>query len=175
MTDAFSPIPELNLLKAFHDTQDDFFAVGFEMYGYGEDYYVDPVPELAERLVYFAQANGSGSMYGIWRKDDRADLATLPVVAMGDEGGLHLVARDFRAFLRLLASLPTDAEPDIDWDSFDIRDGNDPVNNTAFLAWLEHTFGLAPVADWRTLVDTTREELGREWVSWLRPIVPDAV
>ncbi|MET7465682.1 hypothetical protein [Nonomuraea sp. NPDC005501] len=50
-------------------------------------------------MISFAQANSSGSMYAIWRKDDRADLATPPVVALGDEGGIHLVARDVRELI----------------------------------------------------------------------------
>ncbi|CAM3019291.1 hypothetical protein SAXI111661_14595 [Saccharomonospora xinjiangensis] len=175
MADTYSPIPELNQLKEFYDTQDDPFAVGFEMPGYGKDCHTDPQPELAERLVYFAHANSSGSLYGIWRKDDRDNLATLPVVAAGDEGGLHLVARDFLAFLQLLASLPSDAEPYLGWDFFDVNDGHDPVDNTPYLTWLARTFDLAPVAEWDRLVNAAQEELGREWAAWIHPIVPDAV
>ncbi|MFC3997635.1 hypothetical protein ACFOVU_17005 [Nocardiopsis sediminis] len=172
MTDAFSPMPELNLLKEFYDTHDDFFANGFEMYNYGAEH--------VEGLINFAQANGSGSTYDIWRKDDRADLATLPVVAMGDEGGVHLVARDFREFLRLLASLPTDHEPDIDWGSFGLRGGDDddddePVDNRLYLAWLEQMFGLTPADDWAEIVDAAEAELAREWAVWIHPRIPDAV
>ena len=169
MADVFSPIPELNLLKEFYDAQDDFFANGFEMYTYGE--------EIEEGLISFAQANGSGSLYGIWRKDDREDLATLPVVAMGDEGGVHVVARDFREFLRLLASLPADCEPWIDWESFGLRecDWDEPVENERFLAWLKETFDITPADDWETIVNNAGAELGKEWAAWIHPIMHDAV
>ncbi len=175
MPNAFSPLPELNLLKKFYDAQDDFFAHGFEMYEYGAEFYEDPEPQLAERLTYFAQANGSGSMYGIWRKDEGADLATLPVVAMGDEGGLHIVARDFREFLRLLASIPPDCEPDIDWAGFGVRDCDEPVANAPYLAWLEETFDLTPTEDWETIVNRAQAELEKDWAAWLHPVLPDAV
>ncbi|WP_053617456.1 hypothetical protein [Nocardiopsis sp. NRRL B-16309] len=181
MTDTFSPIPELNLLKEFYDTQDDYLAPGFEMYDYGAEYDQDP-PELAERLVYFAQANGSGSLYGFWRRDDREDVATQPVVAVGDEGGIHLVARDFREFLRLLASLPPDCEPDIDWNGFGVRalfdpedDDYEPLDNKPFLTWLDRTCGITPADEWETVVDDAEAKLGREWGAWIHPIVPDAV
>lgn len=172
---AFSPIPELNLLKEFHDAQGHYFVQGFEMYGFGADNYQDSEPELAERLLYFAQANGSGSLYGIWRRDDREDLAAQPVVAMGDEGGIHLVARDLREFLRFLAACPPDAEPDIDWACFGWRDGYDPVDNTSYLAWLERTFGLRPADDCEDVVEEARRELGKEWAAFIHPYIPDAV
>ncbi|GAA4640177.1 hypothetical protein GCM10023196_104650 [Actinoallomurus vinaceus] len=167
MADVFSPIPELNLLKEFDDAQDDFFANGFEMDEYGK--------EIEEGLISFAQANGSGSLYGIWRKDDREDLATLPVVAMGDEGGVHVVARDFREFLRLLASIPADCEPWIDWESFGLRECDEPVENEPYLAWLKETFGITPADDWRAIVHGAQAELGKEWAAWIHPIMPDAV
>lgn len=166
MTDVFSPIPELNLLKEFYDaTLDDFWANGFEMYGFGKELYEDEDPRLADRLIYFAQANGSGSLYGIWRKDDREDLATLPVVAMGDEGGLHLVARNLREFFQLLGAFPRDAEPFIDWDSFGSLDGFEPVENEHYLAWLERTFGL-PASTTGKPSSTGR---GRSWGRSGRP------
>ncbi|MDL4776812.1 hypothetical protein [Actinomadura xylanilytica] len=165
--DVFSPIPELNLLKEFYDAQEDFFANGFEMYEYGDE------PE--DRLVSFAQANGSGSRYGIWRKDDREDLAALPVVAMGDEGGVHVISLDFREFLRLLASIPADCEPDIDWESFGLRECDEPVENKPYLAWLKETFGITPADDWKAIVYGAEAELGKEWAAWVHPIIPDAV
>src|SRR5689334_19351679 len=89
---AYSPVPELNLLKGFQD------RVGFEDYaeGFGLTDYNDTSglragwskdPGFLARLVPFAQANGTGSFYALWRLDDRADLAGLPIVVFGDEGG----------------------------------------------------------------------------------------
>ncbi|MCZ1013123.1 hypothetical protein [Streptomyces noursei] len=47
-------------------------------------------------------ANASGSRYALWRVDDRAELATLPVVVFGDEGGIGLVARNLRELFQQL-------------------------------------------------------------------------
>ncbi|MDP9795316.1 hypothetical protein J2S43_003828 [Catenuloplanes nepalensis] len=38
-------------------------------------------PEFLSALIPFARATGGGSFYALWRIDDRADLAALPVVA----------------------------------------------------------------------------------------------
>ncbi|MCP2342261.1 hypothetical protein [Actinomadura rupiterrae] len=173
MSDMQPLFPELGLLAEFDAAQPDFYVHGFEIER-GRSY-EDPV--LGDRVVTFAQANGSGSLYGIWRRDDRADPATLPVVALGDEGGLHIVARDFREFLRLLASLPGDCEPDIDWECFGLRecDWDEPLDQSAFRAWLDETFGITPADDWEPIVDAAQAELEAEWAAWVHPLIPDAV
>ncbi|ASU84023.1 hypothetical protein CDO52_15605 [Nocardiopsis gilva YIM 90087] len=66
---------------------------------------------------------------------------------MGDEGGVHIVARNVREFLQLLGALPTDREPDIEWECFGIRECDDLVENEHYLAWLEQTVGLSPADD----------------------------
>ncbi|MFE8973462.1 hypothetical protein ACFYM7_08500 [Streptomyces cyaneofuscatus] len=79
------PIPLLERLREFDGSVDDFYASGFELLPSGED--DGGYPQLSDRIRPFAQANGSGSTYAIWLRDDRADLATLPVLFLGDEGG----------------------------------------------------------------------------------------
>src|SRR4051812_28074291 len=105
MTDVYSPIPELNLLKEFDNDCDEAYAQWAGMDDFGEMKFLREDPELMHGLIRFAQANGSGSLYALWRRDDRADLATLPVVLLGHEGGIHIVARDLREFFRLLGAL----------------------------------------------------------------------
>ncbi|WP_324793805.1 hypothetical protein SJX93_12210 [Streptomyces cyaneofuscatus] len=96
------PIPLLERLREFDGGVDDFYASGFELLPSGED--DGGYPQLSDRIRPFAQANGSGSTYAIWLRDDRADLATLPVLFLGDEGGVHVVARDLPELLRVVAS-----------------------------------------------------------------------
>ena len=70
-------------------------------------------------MLPFAQANGSGSVYALWRVDDREDLGALPVVVLGSEGGFHVVARNLAELLQLLGF---DAEIAVDWnDAYMIR------------------------------------------------------
>lgn len=183
--------PELDALREFADPY--FSLHGFEVEAGGPYRPSD----LDNRIVSFGHANGSGSMYALWLRDDRTDLATLPVVAVGDEGGLQIVARDFREFLRLIASLPDGAEADIDEVSFGVRgdfddeddepdededaeedddDLNlDAENKPPFLAWLDKRFGIAPTDDWETIVDAAQAEHAAEWAAWLYPLSPGDV
>src|SRR2546430_16116125 len=100
-----SPVPELNLLEELQDQLGpEHCSAGFELTAYGDTSGLEAgwskAPEFLGRLVPFGQATHSGSFYALWRVDDRADLATLPVVVFGDEGGQHVVARNLRELLR---------------------------------------------------------------------------
>ncbi|MCM2416628.1 maleylpyruvate isomerase family mycothiol-dependent enzyme [Streptomyces sp. RKAG293] len=140
---------ELNLLHDFQGSVDDWYAPGFELcdFGCGSGGY----PEVADRLRVFALANESGSTYAVWLLDDRADLAQLPVVFLGDEGGVHLGARDMRQFFRIVASGWT---PSANWKAIGYTDdrGTDAGQgfwpaNAAFRAWLRRHFGLEAAED----------------------------
>ncbi|MFG3405960.1 hypothetical protein [Streptomyces sp. NPDC048142] len=177
-----APVPALNLLKEFEDSVDDFFAPGFELIAFGED--DGGYQPLSDRIRPFAQANGSGSTYAIWLLEDRADLTTLPVLLIGDEGGVHIVARDLPELLRVLAAGWT---PMIDWagvDYYDEReeedaDGEDAYDpcpaNPAFRAWLRESFGLEAAEDPNAVVRAAGAELGDAFTAWIGPLIPDAV
>ncbi|MDA2811894.1 hypothetical protein O4J56_14720 [Nocardiopsis sp. RSe5-2] len=181
------PIPELDLLAAFDATRTGYLALGFEMGRYTRRG-LEPAPGFDGRLITFAQANGSGSLYAVWLRDRGADPAAQPVVALGDEGGVRLVARDLRAFLTFLAALPTNCEPHIDTEGVFVRELIDPddeededdegaalADNAAFTEWLDRTFGLAPADDWRAVVDAAEEEFGDEWAAWAHAFGPGSV
>ncbi|GGY67258.1 hypothetical protein GCM10010342_63810 [Streptomyces anulatus] len=187
VTAMYAPIPALNLLKEFEDGVEDYFAPGFELIAFGED--DGGYPQLSDRIRPFAQATGSGSTYAIWLLDDRADLATLPVLLLGDEGGVHVVARDLPELLRVLAS---GRSPMCDWDGVDYYDereeedgdagdgdagdGYDPCpENPAFRAWLRDRFGLEAAEDPNAVVRAAGAELGDAFAAWIGPLVPDAV
>ena len=173
MTDAYSPLPELNLLKEFEDGCEGSYAHWAWMDDFGEMEFLRDDPELLHGLLGFASANLSGSLYALWKRDDRADLATLPVVLLGDEGGIHLVARDVREFLRLLGALGADLA--CDWDDV-YEQGDDELPARAdYLLWLERNFGLTPPDDAWDVIEAAQEELAKEWAAWIHPLLPDAV
>lgn len=153
---AYSPVPELNQLKEFEVSADQVpFSDGFELFEYGRLSALgrNPPAELRDRLVPFAQADHSGSFYALWRRDDRADLATVPVIFCGDEGDLHIAAGSLREFFRLLAVDDADNADDV------------PARD-AYVSWLERTFGLTPAEDPAALYDTTLLEHGRAFCDW---------
>ncbi|KAK1179806.1 hypothetical protein B7755_017680 [Streptomyces sp. NBS 14/10] len=156
MSDTYSPIPELNLLKEFDDECTDFYSPGFELREYHQGFWLESEnSEFDDRVIPFAQATTSGSLYALWRSDDRADLATLPVLFLGDEGDLYVVAHNLR---------------DLFWDLLDGElDGPAPTRQTyldarqAYLTWLKRNFG--PVAP--TFERSPMEEHGWRFVDWL--------
>ncbi|MFC9330691.1 hypothetical protein [Kitasatospora sp. NPDC057015] len=176
MQDPYSDVPELNLIAELERELDGSYAAeGFALTDYRDDsgltagWSADPA--FLSRLVPFAQANGSGSIYALWRVDDRSDLAALPVVVFGDEGGQHVVARDLREFLRLLGY---DTEISVDHDSayFHRLDDHEPSDgHPAYLAWLEERFGLAPADDPDEVVAAAQAEFGGPFADWARPFL----
>ncbi|MEV2249554.1 hypothetical protein AB0I94_03180 [Streptomyces sp. NPDC050147] len=182
MGSAYSPIPELNLLKEFHDGPGKAgFADGFEMYAYGwrdaglvQWLDMTDSPELRvrlDRLVPFAQATGSGSFYALWRCDDRADLATLPVVLFGDEGDLDVVASGLRDLFRLLAIDHEWYLPEWEWDA----DEEHSPGHGEYLDWLEERFGLTAPEDGDLIIDRARDEYGMRFMEWLLEFCPEYV
>jgi hypothetical protein len=145
---AYSPVPALNLLKEFGDRLGPVhYSDGFELREYGGDaglHTWSEHPEFLSRFIPFAQANHSGSHYALWRCDDRADPATLPVVFVGDEGDLYVIARDLTELFRLLA---IDSEPVSQGfgDADSVEEHSE--GHHEFLTWLDQTFGLGPPED----------------------------
>jgi hypothetical protein len=167
----YSPVPELNLLKAFQD------EAGYEAYsgGFGLDEFGDRSglaagwskdPEFLARLTPFARATGGGSFYALWHVDSRADLATLPVVVFGDEGGQHVVARNLRELFRLLAY---DTEISVDRDEASYYRREDQAHadaHAAFVTWLATTFRLTPADDPDAVLAQAQAEFGDSFTVW---------
>ncbi|MEV0696432.1 hypothetical protein AB0I53_00725 [Saccharopolyspora sp. NPDC050389] len=170
MSSTYSPVPELNLLKAFDDKTDESYAHWAWMDEFGELEFLRDTPELMHGLLGFASANGSGSLYALWKRDDRADLATLPVVLLGDEGGSHIVARNVREFLQLLGVLEADLA--CDEECVFERDEDEVPAQAEYLAWLEENFGLTPPEDAWDIIGEAQEELGEEFADWINARTP---
>jgi hypothetical protein len=158
----YSPVAELNQLKEFADRLGGVeFSDGFELAEFGMDAGLDTWsddPDFVSAFIPFAQATPSGSSYAFWRYDDRADLATLPVVFVGDEGDLHVVARDVRELLQLLAIDSEFLDPD------SVEEHSE--GHEQYLAWLSENFGLAaPDAQVR------HNEVDERFRTWAKPFV----
>ncbi|MER5896451.1 hypothetical protein [Streptomyces sp. NPDC001876] len=172
MSEAYSPVPELNLLKEFENRIGPvYYSEGFELRGYGSDaglHTWSEHPEFLSRFIPFARANRTGSDYALWRCDDLADLATLPVVFVGDEGDLYVIARSLTELFQLLA---IDSEPFSDCgflDSESVEEHSD--GHQEFLTWLDQNFGLGPPEDLHALWAERQEDDDR-FKTWARQFV----
>ncbi|MEE4419087.1 hypothetical protein [Streptomyces bugieae] len=160
MSNAYSPLPELNALKGLEDRlAGQYFAPGFELFAYDDDdrdwFCGMAGPEYLERLIHFAYANASGSYYALWRCDDRADLATLPVIFFGDEGDLGVVACGLRELFRLLACEPDDPEDEC-------------PGRQEYVAWLSRNFGLTAPQHAGEVTGPAEKQFGRRFADWVR-------
>jgi hypothetical protein len=176
MSEAYSPIPELNLLKEFDDRIGPVgYSDGFELREYGADaglHTWSGHPEFLSRFIPFAQATGSGSDYALWRCDDRTDLASLPVVFVGDEGDLYVIARSLTELFQLLA---IDSEPLSHYgfpDPESVEEHSD--GHSEFRTWLDQNFGLGPPEDLDALWAERKEydDRFRAWASQF-VVLPD--
>ncbi|MFF0527229.1 hypothetical protein ACFYT3_02465 [Nocardia amikacinitolerans] len=174
MNSTYSPVDELNLLMELQDRLGyENYADGFGLTDFGDlsglvaGWSKDP--GFTDRLIPFAQANGSGSFYALWRIDDRTDLATLPVVVFGDEGGQHVVARDVRELFRLLGF---DSEISVDGEEAYFYRGEDDSysdGHDEFVAWLDEKFGLSAAEDPGAVLAAAQAELGERFTDWAKP------
>jgi hypothetical protein len=162
VSNAYSPVPELNLLKAFQDRIGSvFYSEGFELHEYGRDAGLgtwSEDPEFVSRFIPFANATGSGSDYAFWRCDDRPDTADLPIAFIGDEGDLYIVARNLLELFQLLTIDNECLEPDFVEQHTDAHE--------AYVAWLDETFDLRPPEDIGALRGLSKEDDER-FQDWL--------
>jgi hypothetical protein len=95
-------------------------------------------------FIEFATATGGGSTYAIWVINENLDKC--PIVVFGDEGGIHLVAKNTEDLIHLLGY---DVEISVYWGSAYFYKGeekdNESENREAFLAWSKTNFGLEPI------------------------------
>lgn len=163
--------PELAKLLVFQN------ETGFETYSDGFGLYVDDKsglrswsdkPEFLDGLLPFAQANGSGSFYALWLDGTGRSLSETPVIACGDEGGLHVVAGNVRELMQLLTY---DVEPMIELDSITFYRSDDYAPRASlakFKDWLKSELGLDAVDEADRLVSAAEERHGAAFAVWKR-------
>lgn len=181
MSDAYSPVPELNLLKQLEGRiGGGNISVGFHLGEFGRTVGIDTWskdPAFLDSFHSFANANASGSIYAIWRVDDRTDLANLPVVVFGDEGGIGLVARNLRELFRQLACDKALYVGDFDagFDDEDDPEEKDQEydHHAEYVTWLEQHFGLVPAENPNALVTAAEKQFAARFANWVGRFVDD--
>lgn len=165
-----NPIPQaLAQLFEFQDqTGFEYYAEGFGLQyddKSGLRYGWSPEPAFLDKLMPFAQANGSGSFYALWQFDDKLDLSELPVVVFGDEGGEYVVAENIKGLLQLLT---IDAEPIISSRISFYRDPEDDSSDYAadYRNWLKEFFDLEPVEEAETILVPAQQKYQAAFNEW---------
>ncbi len=172
--DPYSPVPELNLLRELEERADgDFVADGFETLDYGDPEQLTGWPEdpaFRSRLIPFALANGSGSVYALWRCDDREDPVDLPVVVLGDEGAVAVAAENPRGLVLLLGA---DSEIGVDHGYPPYLRGEpqdeDVPRRARYRAWLQEHFGrgLPTESEVDAVLEGARDRHGESFERWV--------
>lgn len=170
------PVPtELHHLVAFDDIAEGWYCQGFELsVAHGNELWSwSDEPAFGERLYVFAEANGSGSLYAIWRAEPAASLGESPIVVFGNEGGVHVVTRNVPELLQILTF---DAEPMVSYEgvSFYREDEQERSEDSRrYERWLAEELGLQPVIDPAPIVSRAQQEYGPAFAHWLQLYLPE--
>jgi hypothetical protein len=174
---AYSPVPVLNKLYTFQSKH------GFESYaeGFGVTKFDDDSalargwsnhPDFLRALYPFAQANGSGAFYAIWRVNPGDDLSRSPVVLFGDEGGEHVVAQNVEELLSLVM-LDTEPEIEDDFAAF-TRPSNGYTPSPAHEAyrdWVTRSFHTIDPEQHEVIVKRAQARYGKPFKKWKKRYV----
>ncbi|MBC9914623.1 hypothetical protein [Chitinophaga varians] len=123
-------------------------------------------PAFLEKLMPFAQANGSGSFYALWLQHDSTDLNELPVVVFGDEGGEYVVAENINGLLQLLT---IDTEPMIFEEVIFYKDEDDDYSSSyaeEYRTWLKENFSLDAITDAESIINAAQEKHQAAFDAW---------
>ncbi|WP_136679928.1 hypothetical protein [Neptunomonas sp. XY-337] len=114
--------------------------------------------EFLNSIYEFSLADGTGSTYAFWVKNGESNLAEMPIIAFGSEGGFHVVANNFDEFLQILTF---DSEPMIDWDSinyFKSPEYDEPSARVEdYINWLKSACNLLPISDANSIVENAQK------------------
>lgn len=161
---------ELVLLFEIND------ELGFENYSQGFGLYEDDKSGISswsedsdflDKLMPFAQANGSGSMYVLWNNGSGNSLSDLPVVVFGDEGGYHIVAKNILEFMQLLTF---DTEISVDHEEvyfYKDEDYEESENLQEYINWLKENFNLNPIEETESILENAKEKYKADFDKWV--------
>jgi len=167
-------IPEILVeLLNFVNTvsKDNWFSEGFEFSIDEEKYGLKTYSKESEflySLIEFAKADGTGSTYAIWIKNNDESLENMPIVTFGSEGGYHIVSENIK---RLLEILSYDVEPMIDWDAVDYYKDEDDYeaseNIEAYRKWLAENYQIEATNNADKIVEIAQEKHQKEFEFWM--------
>lgn len=165
---------ELLALQDFEQnySKDAYYTEGFELIDddkYGLSTW-SKHPSFLDRLIPFAQADGTGSFYAIW-VNEAQNLNRSPIVVFGSEGGCHIVATQL---LELLQLLSIDVEPLVDLDGvyyYRDEENYEPSPNVRkYKKWLVQQYQLSSIYnnfEAEQLVEKAQDRYQESFLDWM--------
>lgn len=98
--------------------------------------------EYFERLMVFANADGSGAKYAFWVNEVGISLENAPIVFIGSDGTIKVVAKHIKELLKLLSFGPETMEGEF---YKDLGDFEDPENAIEFREWMLSDLNVQPI------------------------------
>jgi hypothetical protein len=161
---------ELMLLLAFENRHgSELYAQGFSLYADGASAIAtwSADEDFAKRLMPFASANGTGSIYAIW--DD--GNGKMPVVVFGDEGGVHIVAKDILQLMQLLISNSYMSVDHSECSFYKEPDDELTVHAASYKQWMKETFDLDEVSNPDEIIQMAQDEFKASFDAWFKKYV----
>lgn len=132
-------------------------------------------PRFIKSFLIFASATASGSNYAFWDDGSGKPLSEMPIVVVGDEGDLAIVADDMKDLMRLL-TIDSEVLLTNNYASFSFPEEFDEVSDyhQEYLEWLRKTFRLEPVSgeeEAKSIIDKAVEKHSENFKKWLTPLI----
>lgn len=130
--------------------------------------------EFLSSIIEFGDSDGTGSTYAFWRPNKDFSLDDCPIIWLGSEGDVEVVALHFDDFLRLLTT---------DEISAGTGDFVEPLPKSHYYGkspradeyrdWLKKEFGLDPVISDREIALPAKAKYGQLFKEWFSHYCPD--
>lgn len=174
-------IPEtLQKLMAFEaeygeESFSECFYLGSEVYKEPDmgQYSLDV--DYFERLIEFATADGTGGTYCFWISEVNTELENAPIVFMGSEGHIQIIAKNIKELLQLLSFGPEIMDGEF---YKELEDFEEPENTEEYRIWLKEELGITPIKNLEgnkevnTIIKKAIEEYEKPFKKWIKSLTP---
>lgn len=133
--------------------------------------------EYFERLIIFANADGTGARYAFWVNNVDKSLEEAPIIVIGSEGHIQVVAKNIKELLQILSFGPEGMDG-----SFykDLDDFEEPENAHHYREWMKRELNLQPIKnieveesdEVNVLIDNAVKKFGEPFKKWMMSLKP---
>lgn len=146
---------------------------------YSDGFFVEPFGRIGlstwskeedflNKLIPFASANSTGSIYAIWINDSSSSLSQMPIVIFGDEGGKFVVAENILQFLHLLTYDTEITVNDNGVRFFKEKSKYKESQNLGkYLKWLKENYNLEQIDEPEQIIKIAQEKYSQSFNNWI--------